>query len=148
MSGTNRSPSNKHAANHFLPVLRSFITILKIKPHSHPSIYVAVLAVSDNFCLVTKILFTELTRHDINVGPYGCKFLYFIGNTMAIYANWLLVMMTVSARQDPALCVPLCVCVYVCVCVCLCVSVCGLTRPFAPRSKWSFLHTLKTCSCL
>ena len=75
-----------------------------MKPHSHPSIYVAVLAVSDNFCLVTKLLFTELTRADVNVGPFGCKFLYFIGNTMVIYANWLLVMMTVSAGYDDGEC--------------------------------------------
>jgi hypothetical protein len=74
----------------------SFITILKMKPHSHPSVYVAVLAVSDNCCLVAKILFSELTRHDVVVGPYGCKFLYFLGNTTAIYANWLLVLMTVN----------------------------------------------------
>ncbi|XP_076437303.1 delta-type opioid receptor-like isoform X2 [Babylonia areolata] len=74
----------------------SFITILKMKPHSHPSIYVAVLAVSDNFCLAAKILFTEVTRHDVDVGSYGCKFLYFAGNTTAIYANWLLVLMTVE----------------------------------------------------
>ncbi|XP_076455670.1 rhodopsin-like [Babylonia areolata] len=74
----------------------SLITILKMKPRSHPSIYVAVLAVTDNLCLAAKMFFIELTRHDVDVGDIGCNLLYFTGNLTAVYANWLLVMMTVE----------------------------------------------------
>ncbi|KAL8594188.1 hypothetical protein ACOMHN_030082 [Nucella lapillus] len=59
-----------------------------------------MLAVSDNFCLAAKIVLAEVTRHDVDVGSYGCKFLYFAGNTTAIYANWLLVLMTEEEEEE------------------------------------------------
>ncbi|KAL8559280.1 hypothetical protein ACOMHN_059971 [Nucella lapillus] len=74
----------------------SLVTILRMKPYSQPSLYVALLALTDNLCLVCKLLFIELTRYDIDLTDFGCQFLYFIGHMTSIYANWLLVMMTVE----------------------------------------------------
>nr|KAG5686846.1 hypothetical protein BaRGS_029891 [Batillaria attramentaria] len=76
--------------------LLSFITILRMKPYSSPSLCVATLAVVDNLCLLVKLLLLQLTKNDVNLGVYGCKTLYYLGNAFAIFANWILVLMTIE----------------------------------------------------
>ncbi|KAK7462074.1 hypothetical protein BaRGS_00038522, partial [Batillaria attramentaria] len=73
-----------------------FITILRMKPYSSPSLCVATLAVVDNLCLLVKLLLLQLTKNDVNLGVYGCKTLYYLGNAFAIFANWILVLMTIE----------------------------------------------------
>ncbi|CAG5132230.1 unnamed protein product [Candidula unifasciata] len=72
----------------------SFMTILRMKPFTSPTRYVATLAFVDNVCLLCKILFFSLTKFDVNIGNRGCAF-----------ANWLLVAMTVE--RCLAICLPL-----------------------------------------
>ncbi|XP_025081517.1 probable G-protein coupled receptor 139 isoform X2 [Pomacea canaliculata] len=76
--------------------LLSLFTILKMKPFTSPSIYVAALAISDNLCLIAKTFLLQLTKEDVNVGPAGCKTLYYMGNVFSIFSNWILVLMTVE----------------------------------------------------
>ncbi|PVD36141.1 hypothetical protein C0Q70_03114 [Pomacea canaliculata] len=74
----------------------NLFTILKMKPFTSPSIYVAALAISDNLCLIAKTFLLQLTKEDVNVGPAGCKTLYYMGNVFSIFSNWILVLMTVE----------------------------------------------------
>ncbi|XP_076455671.1 neuropeptide CCHamide-1 receptor-like [Babylonia areolata] len=76
--------------------LLSLITILRMKPRSRPSIYVAVLAVTDTLCLTCDILDSEFTRYDVAMGNVGCKLLTFTAHLSVMYASGTLVMMNVE----------------------------------------------------
>lgn len=83
----------------------SFVTILRMKPFTSPTRYVATLAFVDNVCLVCKLLFLMLTKYDVHIGNKGCAALMFLGSFTAQFANWLLVAMTVE--RCLAICLPL-----------------------------------------
>lgn len=83
----------------------SFITILRMKPVTSPTMYVAAVAFMDNTCLVCKILFFTLTKYDAPLGNKGCAVIWFLGSFTAQFANWLLVAMTVE--RCLAICLPL-----------------------------------------
>ncbi|CAG5118532.1 unnamed protein product, partial [Candidula unifasciata] len=83
----------------------SFITILRMKPVSSPTVYVAAVAFVDNMCLLFKFAFFILTKFDARLGDEGCSALIFLGSFAAHFANWLLVAMTVE--RCLAICLPL-----------------------------------------
>ncbi|XP_076455777.1 uncharacterized protein LOC143290310 [Babylonia areolata] len=60
------------------------------------SIYVAALAVTDTLCLTDKIVFMHVERYNLDVGAIGCKLLFFTASLLAMYASWLVVLMTVE----------------------------------------------------
>lgn len=83
----------------------SFITILRMKPLTSPTVYVAAVAFMDNTCLLCKVTFFSLTKFDANIGTNGCAIIMFIGSFVAQFANWLLVAMTIE--RCLAICLPL-----------------------------------------
>lgn len=83
----------------------SFITILRMKPVSSPTVYVAAVAFVDNFCLLVKFVFLILTKYDARLENEGCMAFLFLGSFTAHFANWLLVAMTLE--RCLAICLPL-----------------------------------------
>ncbi|XP_059166042.1 green-sensitive opsin-3-like [Physella acuta] len=83
----------------------SFITILRMKPLTSPTGYVAAVAFVDNACLLFKVLFHSVTKFDVPVGDAGCGIITFLGSFSSHFANWLLVAMTVE--RCLAICMPL-----------------------------------------
>ncbi|CAL1533919.1 unnamed protein product [Lymnaea stagnalis] len=83
----------------------SFITILRMKPFTSPTVYVAAVAFVDNTCLLCKVLFLSMTKFDVHLTSGGCSTLSFLGSFTAQFANWLLVAMTVE--RCLAICLPL-----------------------------------------
>ncbi|XP_050407375.1 FMRFamide receptor-like [Patella vulgata] len=76
--------------------LASFITILRMPPLTSSTAYVAVLAAVDTLAIIDKLLFHQLTLYDIQMGDTGCRILYYFGSFFAMYANWILVAMTIE----------------------------------------------------
>ncbi|XP_064597759.1 probable G-protein coupled receptor 139 [Liolophura sinensis] len=72
----------------------SMVTILRMRPQTSSSLYVAFLAVMDSCSLVIKLVFQQVTKYDIGIGSGGCRVLLFLGNASVMVANWLVVVMT------------------------------------------------------
>lgn len=72
----------------------SMVTILRMRPLTSSSLYVAFLAIMDSCSLVIKLIFQQVTKYDIGIGSGGCQILLFLGNTSVMVANWLVVAMT------------------------------------------------------
>ena len=76
--------------------LACLITILRMPPLTSSTTYVAALAITDNFAIINKLVYHQVTLHDMDVGGGGCKALFFLGSFFAMYPNWILVAMTVE----------------------------------------------------
>lgn len=51
----------------------SLLTILRMPTVSSSKMHVAMLAIVDNFAIVSKLLYHQLTSHEISLGDAGCK---------------------------------------------------------------------------
>lgn len=76
--------------------IASFVTVLRMPPLTSSTGYVAALAVMDNLGIICKLLFHQLTLYDVQMGAGGCQVLYFFGSFFIMYANWILVAMSVE----------------------------------------------------
>ncbi|XP_060078108.1 thyrotropin-releasing hormone receptor-like [Ylistrum balloti] len=76
--------------------LAAVVTICNMRPLTSSSMYMVVLAVVDSINLGLKILYLQLTLHDVQMGHNGCKVMFFFGTFFMHYANWILVAMTIE----------------------------------------------------
>ncbi|XP_071102808.1 sex peptide receptor-like isoform X2 [Haliotis cracherodii] len=69
----------------------SVITIIRMQRITTSTFYVAVLAVVDNCAIVFKLLYHQLTLHQVWLDSMGCKILNFLSLFFTTFANWILV---------------------------------------------------------
>ncbi|XP_050418795.1 probable G-protein coupled receptor B0563.6 [Patella vulgata] len=77
--------------------LASLATIIRMKPVTSLTCYVALLAIVDNTTLVIKL--THLLLQDYNLkimSNFECKILTFLGNVFLNYASWIIVAMSIE----------------------------------------------------
>ncbi|KAK6180456.1 hypothetical protein SNE40_012607 [Patella caerulea] len=77
--------------------IASLVTIIRMKPVTSLTCYVALLAVVDNLTLVVKLLHLVLQDYHITtITSSECKVLSFLGNVLVNYASWILVAMAIE----------------------------------------------------
>ncbi|XP_033732975.1 thyrotropin-releasing hormone receptor-like [Pecten maximus] len=76
--------------------LAAVVTICNMRPLTSSSMYMVVLAIVDSVNLALKILYLQLTLHNVQMGHNGCKVMFFCGTFFMHYANWILVAMTIE----------------------------------------------------
>lgn len=86
------------------------LTFVRMRKLGSCVVYVSVLAVVDSLALLDKLLIKLLRIQNTTFSTYACKTLFFTGNTLVIYANWIVV--ALAAERLYAVCRPLAVSVY------------------------------------
>ncbi|XP_069119812.1 probable G-protein coupled receptor 139 [Argopecten irradians] len=76
--------------------LAAVVTICNMRPLTSSSMYMVVLAIADIVNLILKILYLQLTLHNVQMGHSGCKVMFFFGTFFMHYSNWILVAMTIE----------------------------------------------------
>ncbi|XP_076461511.1 uncharacterized protein LOC143294003 [Babylonia areolata] len=74
----------------------SLLVILGMRWWGSPALFMATLAVVDNLAIVVKLLLNQFGQHKAAIGHVGCKIMFFLGNHLVVYANWVLVAMAVE----------------------------------------------------
>nr|KAG5686384.1 hypothetical protein BaRGS_018692 [Batillaria attramentaria] len=76
--------------------LMGLVIILRLRCFGSPAVYVGTLAVVDNLAIILKVTLVILAEQKVVLGLYGCKILYFLGNFLQVYPNWILVSMAIE----------------------------------------------------
>ncbi|KAK7110773.1 G-protein coupled receptor 183-like [Littorina saxatilis] len=76
--------------------LISLVIILRLRCFGSPALYVATLAVVDNAAIMVKLLLVLFGEYKVSIGLMGCKAMFFLGNHLVVYANWVLVTMALE----------------------------------------------------
>lgn len=76
--------------------LATIITITRARSFGSFTLYVVLLAFVDNLAILVKTIIYQLNENRVNVAVVGCRILYFLGNFLATFANWILVLMAVE----------------------------------------------------
>lgn len=72
------------------------VIFTSMRPILSSSIYMMALAIADLIALALKMLYLQLTAKDIRLGDRGCQVIFMTGTLWQIYANWVLVALTVE----------------------------------------------------
>lgn len=76
--------------------MATITTIVRMRSFGSFTFYVAVLATVDNLAIAVKTMLYQLYENQINITTAGCRTLFFLGNFLATFANWILVLMAVE----------------------------------------------------
>ncbi|GFN80411.1 thyrotropin-releasing hormone receptor [Plakobranchus ocellatus] len=76
--------------------LATIITIVRMRSLGSFTLYVVILAMTDNLAICLKLTFYQLLRNTVNIGTAGCRIFNFFGNFFVTSANWVLVIMAVE----------------------------------------------------
>ncbi|XP_071109013.1 probable G-protein coupled receptor B0563.6 [Haliotis cracherodii] len=76
--------------------IASTVTLSRMKPMTTSKFYVALLAIIDNMAIFQKLLFHQLTYHEVEIGSIGCRIMNFLYLCLVTYSNWILVFMAIE----------------------------------------------------
>lgn len=76
--------------------IASTVTLSKMKPMTTSKFYVALLAIIDNLAILQKLLYHQLTYHEVAIGSTGCRIMNFLYLCLVTYSNWILVFMAIE----------------------------------------------------
>ena len=76
--------------------LACIMTLTSMKPLLSSAIYMLALAVADVIALALKISYIRLTAEDVRLGDIGCRLIFMMGTMWQMYANWVLVALTIE----------------------------------------------------
>ncbi|ESO98136.1 hypothetical protein LOTGIDRAFT_174312 [Lottia gigantea] len=77
--------------------IATLITVLKMKPLTSLTAYVAVLSVVDLLAIFVKLSLLAFQVNSVDILNGGCKFMIFLGNLLVCFASWILVAMAVES---------------------------------------------------
>ncbi|KAH3701850.1 hypothetical protein DPMN_076846 [Dreissena polymorpha] len=73
-----------------------FVTSSNMKPFRSSDLYMAALAVADLTSLLIKFSYVRITATNSRLGDVGCQWFYALGSTSVMYANWIVVALTLE----------------------------------------------------
>ena len=71
-------------------------TLIFMRPVMSSTIYMLCLAAVDTVAIVLKMMYLQLTKHDIQLGSRGCQAMFLFGTVSQQLSNWILVAMTLE----------------------------------------------------
>ena len=71
-------------------------TLVVMRPVMSSTIYMLCLAAVDTVAIVLKMVYLQLTAHDIQLGASGCQMMFLFGTVSQQLSNWILVAMTLE----------------------------------------------------
>ncbi|XP_076438875.1 uncharacterized protein LOC143277842 [Babylonia areolata] len=115
-TGVTLNPEEQEELQNYMSVLRSIkesymwvilafgfpgnvlclVVMGRMRSLGSPALYIGTLAVVDNLAIVVKLMLVLFGQHKVSVGIVGCKLLFFLGNQLVVYANWVLVAMAIE----------------------------------------------------
>lgn len=72
------------------------VTLTSMRPILSSAIYMLALAIADLIALALKMLYLQLTAKDVRLGDRLCQFIFMVGTVSQMYANWILVALTIE----------------------------------------------------
>ena len=71
-------------------------TLVFMRPVMSSTIYMLCLAAVDTVAIVLKMVYLQLTAHEIQLGASGCQMMFLFGTVSQQLSNWILVAMTLE----------------------------------------------------
>ena len=72
------------------------VTLVFMRPLMSSTIYMLCLAIIDTVAIILKMVYFQLTAHDLQMGARGCQLIFLFGTVSQQLSNWILVAMTLE----------------------------------------------------